>query len=162
MSKTYFIPYDIKKCEGVMILKFSSKLSDGVHILTYVDICKDGDLSSAAIASSIESNPSLVRRMMSRLKKAGLLQSAPGKVAPKLSRKPSEITLLDVYRAIEDNQNLLHVDEKTNPKCIVGGNIQDTLREVYQKVQNDAEESMSQVSLQDIIDGILLNNKKKK
>lgn len=99
---------------------------------------------------------------MSRLKKAGLLQSAPGKVAPKLSRKPSEITLLDVYRAIEDNQNLLHVDEKTNPKCIVGGNIQDTLREVYQKVQNDAEESMSQVSLQDIIDGILLNNEKKK
>ncbi|MCQ3820802.1 transcriptional regulator, partial [Staphylococcus xylosus] len=41
-------------------MKFSSKLSDGVHILAYVDIYRNGDLSSAAIAGSIESNPSLV------------------------------------------------------------------------------------------------------
>ncbi|KRN98706.1 Rrf2 family transcriptional regulator [Companilactobacillus kimchiensis] len=142
-------------------MKFSNKLSDGVHILAYVDICKDGDLSSAAIASSIESNPSLVRRMMSRLKKAGLLVSQPGVVAPGLSRPASEISLLDVYQAMEDNQNLLHVDEKTNPQCIVGGNIQQTLTKVYQKIQADAEESMAQESLQNIIDDILVNNKSK-
>ncbi|TGD21455.1 Rrf2 family transcriptional regulator [Companilactobacillus suantsaicola] len=142
-------------------MKYSSKLSDGVHILAYVDICQDGDLSSNAIASSIESNPSLVRRMMARLKKSGLLESQPGKIAPKLSRSASEITLLDVYRSIEDNHNLLHVDEKTNPKCIVGGNIQNTLRRAYDKVQTDAENSMAQISLQNIIDDILSSNEKK-
>ncbi|AUI72196.1 Rrf2 family transcriptional regulator [Companilactobacillus alimentarius] len=142
-------------------MKFSSKLSDGVHILAYVDICQDGDLSSNAIASSIESNPSLVRRMMSRLKKSGLLSSQPGKVAPKLGRRASEISLLDVYQAIEDNQKLLHIDEKTNPKCIVGGNIQKTLTNVYDQIQADAEKSMSKVTLQSIIDDILVNNKKK-
>lgn len=143
-------------------MKFSSKLSDGVHILAYVDILQDGDLSSNAIASSIESNPSLVRRMMSRLKKAGLLMSQPGKVAPKLGRPATKISLLDVYRAIEDNQKLLHIDEKTNPQCIVGGNIQETLTGIYDRIQSDAEESMSQISLQQIIDGILENNEKKK
>ncbi|PMD69128.1 Rrf2 family transcriptional regulator [Companilactobacillus nuruki] len=142
-------------------MKYSNKLSDGVHILAYVEICKDGDLSSAAIASSIESNPSLVRRMMSRLSKAGLLVSQPGVVAPKLARPADEISLLNIYRAIEDNQNLLHVDEKTNLKCIVGGNIQETLTGVYQKIQSDAEKSMSQVTLKDIIDSILVNNSKK-
>lgn len=142
-------------------MKFSSKLSDGVHILAYVDICQDGDLSSNAIASSIESNPSLVRRMMSRLKKSGLLSSQPGKVAPKLGRRASDISLLDVYQAIEDNQKLLHIDEKTNPKCIVGGNIQKTLTNVYDQIQADAEKSMSKVTLQSIIDDILVNNKKK-
>ncbi|WP_119327512.1 Rrf2 family transcriptional regulator [Companilactobacillus musae] len=142
-------------------MKFSSKLSDGVHILAYVDIYRNGDLSSAAIAGSIESNPSLVRRMMSRLKRAGLLTSQPGVVAPKLGRPADEITLLDVYRAIEDNQNLLHIDEKTNPKCIVGGNIQDTLTGIYQQIQNDAEESMSKVTLQYIIDDILVKNQNK-
>ncbi|GAB5055908.1 Rrf2 family transcriptional regulator [Companilactobacillus alimentarius] len=142
-------------------MKFSSKLSDGVHILAYVDICQDGDLSSNAIASSIESNPSLVRRMMSRLKKSGLLSSQPGKVAPKLGRRASEISLLDVYQAIEDNQKLLHIDEKTNPKCIVGGNIQKTLTNVYDQIQADAEKSMSKVTLQSIIDDISVNNKKK-
>lgn len=143
-------------------MKFSSKLSDGVHILAYVDIYRNGDLSSAAIAGSIESNPSLVRRMMSRLKRAGLLTSQPGVVAPKLGRPADEITLLDVYRAIEDNQNLVHIDEKTNPKCIVGGNIQDTLTGIYQQIQNDAEESMSKVTLQYIIDDILVKNQNKK
>lgn len=142
-------------------MKYSNKLSDGVHILAYVEICKDSDLSSAAIASSIESNPSLVRRMMSRLSKAGLLVSQPGVVAPKLARPADEISLLNIYRAIEDNQNLLHVDEKTNLKCIVGGNIQETLTGVYQKIQSDAEKSMSQVTLKDIIDSILVNNSKK-
>jgi len=142
-------------------MKFSNKLSDGVHILAYVEICKDGDLSSSTIASSIESNPSLVRRMMSRLTKAGLLVSSPGKVAPKLGRPASEITLLDVYQVMEDNHNLLHVDEKTNPACIVGGNIQQTLTGIYQKIQSDAEKSMSQVTLQGIIDDILHNNEQK-
>lgn len=143
-------------------MKYSNKLSDGVHILAYVDICKDGDLSSNAIASSIESNPSLVRRMMARLKKFGLLESQPGIVAPKLGRPANKITLLDVYKAIEDNQNLLHVDEKTNPKCIVGGNIQDTLRGIYQNIQNEAEQSMAKVTLQSIIDDILVKEANKK
>lgn len=143
-------------------MKFSSKLSDEVHILAYIEIYKDGDLSSAAIAKSIESNPSLIRRMMSRLKKAGLLISQPGVVAPKLARPADEISLLDIYRAIEDNQNLLHIDEKTNPKCIVGGNIQQTLTGIYEKIQSDAEKSMSKVTLQYIIDDILVNNENKK
>lgn len=142
-------------------MKFSNKLSDGVHILAYIEIYKNGDLSSAAIANSIESNPSLVRRMMSRLNKAGLLVSQPGVVAPKLGRSAEEITLLDIYQAIEDNRNLLHVDKKTNPKCIVGGNIQETLTGVYQQIQQDAEDSMKKVTLQYIIDDILVNNAKK-
>ncbi|MFC6170827.1 Rrf2 family transcriptional regulator [Loigolactobacillus jiayinensis] len=142
-------------------MKYSHKLSDAVHILTFVEICKDGDPSSNTIASSVESNPSLVRRLMSLLVKANLLTSQPGKVATKLARPAETITLLDVYQAIEDNQQLLHVDEKTNPRCIVGGNIQDTLNVVYDHVQQAAENSMNQVTLQAIIDDILVRNASK-
>ncbi|GAX01305.1 Rrf2 family transcriptional regulator [Secundilactobacillus silagei] len=137
-------------------MKFSHKLSDGVHILAYVDIYKDGDLSSQAIADSIESNPSLVRRLMSKLVKAGLLNSTPRLAAPSLAKPASEISLLAIYRAVEDNQQLLHIDEKTNPKCIVGGNIQETLNDVYQRIQADTEAAMQQVNLQGIIDDILV------
>ncbi|MFD1433083.1 Rrf2 family transcriptional regulator [Lacticaseibacillus yichunensis] len=136
-------------------MKYSHRLSDAVHLLAYVDIYQDGDLSSNAIASSIESNPSLVRRLMSRLVKAGLLTSAPGKVDPKLARPASEITLLMIYRAAEDNQQLLHIDDKTNPQCIVGGNIQQTLDGVYDQIQKQAEQTMAGISLQGIIDEIL-------
>lgn len=142
-------------------MKYSHKLSDAIHVLSYVDIYKDGDLSSNTIASSIESNPSLVRRLMSGLVKADLLISQPGKASTRLARPAADITLLDVYNAIDDEHHLLHVDDKTNPKCVVGGNIQATLNVVYDNVQRDAEKSMDQVTLQSIIDDILVRNTNK-
>lgn len=142
-------------------MKYSHKLSDAVHILAFVDIFQDGDLSSKMIASSVESNPSLIRRLMSLLKKAGLLSTQPGTVAPKLSRPASDISLLDIYQALDEERNLLHIDPKTNPNCLVGGNIQETLDEAYARVQNSAEKEMSQITLQSIIDGILDRHAKK-
>lgn len=135
-------------------MKYSHKLSDAVHVLAYVDICQGSDLSSATIAKSVESNPSLIRRLMSLLSQAGLLETQPGKVAPKLGRPASEISLLDVYHALDEDQRLLHVDEKTNMQCPVGGNIQATLDATYQKVQDAAEREMQQITLQSLIDDL--------
>lgn len=142
-------------------MKNSHKLSDAVHILAYIDICKNEDLSSNAIASSVESNPSLIRRLMSQLNQAGLLITHAGKVAPELAKEPADISLLDVYQALDEDNNLLHIDEKTNPRCIVGGNIQDTLNLAYQKVQNAAENQMNDITLQDIIEDILVRDAQK-
>ncbi|MCI1934945.1 MAG: Rrf2 family transcriptional regulator [Bifidobacteriaceae bacterium] len=135
-------------------MKYGHKLSDAVHILVYVEMFKHGDLSSKSIAESVESNPSLIRRLMSTLAKAGLLQTTPGTVQPRLARPASEISLADVYAAIEPGERLLHVDEKTNPRCPVGGNIQGTLNSVYDRVQHDALRSMAEVSLQSMIDDV--------
>lgn len=142
-------------------MKYSHKLSDAVHILAYVDICQGDDLSSAAIARSVESNPSLIRRLMSLLSQAGLLQTQPGKIAPKLGKPATEITLLDIYNALDDDRLLLHVDEKTNLQCPVGGNIQATLDEAYQRVQDAAEQQMREISLQSLIDDLLVRASQK-
>lgn len=141
-------------------MKYSHKLSDAVHILAYVDIYADGDLSSRAIAASIEANQSMVRAMISKLSKAGLLNSRPGKAGLTLAKETANISLLDIYRAIEDHQNFLHVDEKTNPACIVGGNIQEVLNETYQQIQTDTEKSMASHSLKEIIDKIRIAQEK--
>lgn len=136
-------------------MKYSHKLSDAVHVLTYIDIFQDdGDLSSNSIALSIESNPSLVRRLMSALVKAGLLVTQPGIAAPSLSKPTAEISLLEVYNAVEDDHSLLHVDEKTNPNCPVGANIQGALNDAYAKVQAQAEQSMAEITLDQIVDDI--------
>lgn len=144
------------------LMKYSHKLSDAVHILAFVSIYADGDLSSGAIAASIEANQSMVRQMMAKLVKAGLLNSQPGKVAPSLAKDPSDITLRDIYQVVEDQHNLLHIDAKTNPLCIVGGNIQDTLNNIYASVQQDAEASMAKHTLAEIIADILVREKAKK
>ena len=142
-------------------MKFSHKLSDAIHILAYLDIFKDGDRSSKQIAASIEANPSVVRSLMSDLRRAGLIQSQQGAPNATLAKDPANITLLDVYHALNMNHDLLHIDPKTNPNCLVGANIQDTLNEVYAQVQVAAEAQLQATTLQDVITGILHRHKNK-
>lgn len=135
-------------------MKYSYKLSDAIHILAYVDIIPDDNISSNDIAESIEANASVVRKLMANLKKAGLLESRVGAANPKLAKPANEITLLDVFKAVETNHDLLHVDPRTNMDCPVGANIQQTLNEAYKKIQKAAEDEMSNLTIQDMIDNI--------
>lgn len=142
-------------------MKYSYKLSDAVHLLSYLHIYQDGDLSSRAIASSIESNPSVVRQLMSDLRKAGLIATTKGAATPKLAKVPQDISLYDVYQAINMEHDLLHVDPQTNPQCIVGGNIQSTLNDYYAEIQKVAFDKMKEISLADVISDILERQSKK-
>lgn len=143
-------------------MKYSYKLSDAIHILVYIDIIPDENISSTDIAESIEANASVVRKLMANLKKAGLLDSQVGAAHPKLAKPADTITLLDVFKAVETNHELLHVDPRTNMDCPVGANIQQTLNSAYERVQKAAENEMSNLTIQDMIDSIqdLRQNKK--
>ena len=68
-------------------MKYSYKLSDAVHLLSYLHVYQNGDLSSKAIADSIESNPSVVRQLMSDLRTAGLIVTRKGAAEPRLAKK---------------------------------------------------------------------------
>ncbi|WP_137597007.1 Rrf2 family transcriptional regulator [Paucilactobacillus kaifaensis] len=142
-------------------MKYSHKLSDAIHILAYLVIYQDADLSSKAIAASIESNASVVRNLMSDLRKAGLITTQPGSATTTLSVEPSKITIFDVFRAINMDHDLLHVDPKTNPQCIVGGNIQDALNIYYDDIQQAAFHRMKEITIQNITDDILSRHRAK-
>lgn len=142
-------------------MKYSHKFSDAIHILAYLVIYKDGDLSSKAISSSVEANASVIRSLMSNLKKAGLIQSRQGISGATLTRDPKDISLLDIYEAIDMDHQLLHIDPKTNPHCIVGGNIQVVLNKTYHQIQDKALDEMRQTSLQDVLDDIIVNQNAK-
>lgn len=133
-------------------MKFSTKLSDAVHIMVFIKVNPSLDLSSIAIAKSIHTNPGYVRQIMMKLKKAGLISSTRGKAKPELMRDSKEISLLDVYRAIEGSNPLLHLDTHTNPECAAGINIQLALQKYYDEIQQTAEEEMAKITLSDIIE----------
>lgn len=133
-------------------MKFSTRLSDAIHILLFIYLNQETRLSSDQIAKSICTNPSYVRRLMAEMKEAGLIRSMRGQANPMLQRSPDSITLLDVYRAVEDQKPLLHLDTHTNPECGVGVNIQLALQEHYDRIQEIAEKAMGETSLQDILD----------
>ena len=129
-------------------MKYSLQFSDAIHILTYIEIYKNTDLlSSEMIAKSVETNPANIRKIMSQLKKAGLIITQVGKPNPTLAKSPEAITLLDVYKSIEGNTNLIQIDPKTDPNCIVGANIQAVLNEKYDALQKKVEEEMKEITL---------------
>ena len=132
-------------------MKYSVKVSHAVHILVFIYTADGLPLSSDKIAESIHTNPGCVRQIMSALRNAKLLKSVTGHPKPELAKAPEEISLLDIYKAVEGDKPLLHLDTHTNPECGIGVNIQLALQEFYDKVQKDAEASMAGISLADII-----------
>ena len=56
-------------------MKYSTKLSDAAHILAFIALHLDCDLTSDKIAESVKTNPAYVRQLMSALRKGGLLTS---------------------------------------------------------------------------------------
>ena len=136
-------------------MKYSTRLSDAVHILAFIALYPNCDLTSNKLAESIQTNPAYVRQLMSALRKGGLLVSVKGHPRPALAREPEKITLLDAYRAVEGNKPLLHQDIHTNPACGVGVNIQLVIRDCYDLVQQQAEKAMEAITLQEILDRYL-------
>ncbi|KRL05708.1 hypothetical protein FD46_GL000457 [Liquorilactobacillus oeni DSM 19972] len=114
------------------------------------------------IAGSVNTNPSLTRRMMAQLKKAGLLETTQGTAFPKLTRAPAHISLLDVYHATEPETFLLKIDRNTSQRCPIGNSIPSVLNKYYSQVQEAAEKEMSNITVQDIVEDlkIKLTNKR--
>lgn len=133
-------------------MKYSTRLSDAVHILSLLALSRDEALSSTSIAQSVHTNPSYVRQLMSALRKGALITSVKGRPRPALAKSPCLITLLDVYHAVEGTKPLLHQDANTNPACHIGINVQLALRDCYDLVQKKAEETMQTITLQEILE----------
>ena len=133
-------------------MAYSTKLSDALHLLVFIATEQGADLSSAAIAKSLAANPSSVRQLMGRLRRAGIITSVIGHARPELARAAKDISMLDVYRAVEDEKPLLHLDTHTNPACGVGVNAQRVIGEYFADVQQAAEDAMAGVSLAQIIE----------
>ena len=55
-------------------MKYSHRLSDAVHILTYLEIYHGQKISSQDLAASADANPSLIRSLIAKMVKAGILK----------------------------------------------------------------------------------------
>ncbi|AZS15078.1 Rrf2 family transcriptional regulator [Paenibacillus motobuensis] len=137
-------------------MTISSRFAVAIHILSLLELNKDGVSTSEYISGSVNTNPVVIRRIMSMLSKAGLANVRPGVAGAKLARDISEITLLDVYRAVHvvEEDGLFSVHEKPNPECPVGRNIQTSIEPIFSAAQKAMEDTLAKVTLQDIVEDI--------
>lgn len=134
----------------------SSRFAYAVHILALLSLQEGVPLSSEIIAGSVNTNPALIRRLLSMLAAAGLTSAQLGAGGGALlAREPKAIALVDVYRAVDDGQLFgLHRDTP-NPACVVGRHIQTVLEEVVDDAARAMEASLGSRSLADVTDGVL-------
>ncbi|MCZ8511856.1 Rrf2 family transcriptional regulator [Paenibacillus filicis] len=135
--------------------KISSRFSIAVHILSLVTL-STSPCTSDYIAASVNTNPVVIRRITGLLKKAGLVTVKAGTGGTYLRRPPEDITLLDVYRAVEvvEEDDLFHFHEHPNPDCPVGRNIESTLRADMHRAQSAMERELAQVTLRQVVSRI--------
>lgn len=128
--------------------QISTRFSIAVHTLSLIAFCSD-ECTGDFIAGSVNTNPVVIRRIMGMLKKAGLVEVRPGVGGASLLKAPEEITLLDIYRAvnvIEDNQ-LFRLHEQPNLQCPVGRNIEEVLQAELHEAQAAMELRLAQTTL---------------
>ncbi|MBG9546788.1 Rrf2 family transcriptional regulator [Cytobacillus firmus] len=137
-------------------MSISSRFLVGIHILSLIEFNKEGISSSDFLASSVNTNPAVIRKLMGMLKKAGLVEVHPGIAGAKLAKKMSEITLLDVYKAVnvvQDNE-LFGMHENPNADCPVGRHIQNTIEPIFSAAQLAMEKVLGNVTLEDVVKDI--------
>lgn len=143
-----------------MLVLANTQLSDATHIMVYIALHDDKNLKSDRIASSLNTDATLVRRIMGKLKKHGLLVSTRGVARPTIAHDVRQITLKDIYLAVTTKRNLLNVDTNTSDTCSVGTVIPKVMDHYYQEIQSSAEARMDKISLQDIIDDVQMYQEK--
>lgn len=133
----------------------SSRFSVAIHILSLIHI-NEGKVTSEFIASSVNTNPAVIRKIMSMLSKAKLIESRPGITGIKLLRSVSEITFLDVYNAVElpESKDLFTIHQNTNLKCPVGKNIQNALNKPLRAAQLQMEQTLAQTTVAQVVENI--------
>ena len=150
-------------------MQISSRFTVALHIFTCVETFKDDcKVTSDFLAASINTNPVIIRKILSQLKNAGLITVARGTGGISPTRPISEITFYDIYQAIEpvENGDLFHFHEAPNPECPVGRNIHSLLDDKLKAIQGAMEAEMKKYTVADLDTGLkeILkeDNKKKK
>ena len=138
-------------------MQISSRFTLAVHIFACVDTFQgEYKVTSDFLAGSTNVNPVIIRKILGQLKAAGLIQVARGTGGTTITKPLDEITLLDIYRAVEcvgDNQ-LFHFHENPNTACPVGRNMHHVLDDKLQRVQDAMEKELQSITLADIKDDL--------
>jgi len=139
-------------------MRVNTRFSVAVHVLALISLNEAHDLisTSESLASSVRTNPVVIRRLLSSLKKAGLVEVSRGVKGMSLNRLPEELSLLDVYRAVRDpcDATVFDLHENPSPLCYVGSHIRDVMHPLLAEVHQAMEDQLSRQTLADVIESL--------
>lgn len=129
----------------------NTQFSIAIHVLAGLG-ARGAAAPSGSLAESVNACPSFVRRVMSKLVKADLVRSTTGKSGCcALARDPRNISLLEVYRAVEAPKAFAIHHYPARRQCAVSCGIKPALQKVLDKTQSSMEASLAKTTLADVL-----------
>lgn len=133
-------------------MQFSSRMTIAAHILLAIAEFADKEkTTSTFLAQSVNVHPVIIRNTLGKLKAAGIVHVRAGEGGATLANDPQKITLLDIFEAVEKEEDLFHFHEHPNPQCPVGKNMHAILDQRLISIQNAMRKEMRAMTVQDLI-----------
>lgn len=130
-----------------------TRFSVSVHIMVSLAYHQDDLVNSDYLAKMLKTNPTFVRKLVSKLVDAKLINSFRGKNGGiKLAKDPQDITLKDIYCAIMDEKCLLSTHKKTpNKSCLVSCSMESILSNIVEGIENSTKNYLTKITLRELL-----------
>lgn len=121
------------------------------HIMTAL-ATKQEKLTSTYLADSLNTNPVVVRRILSELNKVGLLETEAGRSGgARLAKKASAISLYDVYAAVDEGDIFAYNPNDPNKTCALSCKMKSVLTPVFNAASEALAEKLKKIKLSDLV-----------
>ena len=137
-------------------MRINTRFTVATHILALIALNDANPATSEMMSMSVGCHPVAIRQVMSSLKKAGLIKTQNGIPGGRLAKSQEEITLYEIYQAVnkKDDSSLFDFHTKPNPLCPVGKNIKEAMELPLLDAQKAMEYVLKKYSLKDITSNI--------
>ena len=132
-------------------MKRNSRLSLALHTLSHMAGEPERVRTSADIAEHAGTNPVVVRRVLGKLRQAGLLTSEKGHAGGwRLAKSAHSITLADVYLALDERLVSGGTTKLEPSDCTVETSLQARVAKVLDDVEDSLVERLRETTIKDM------------
>jgi Rrf2 family protein len=130
----------------------NSRLAMATHLMVALAIRPEEKTSSEALAESLNTNPVVVRRIVSDLKNAGLIVSRKGRDGGvQLKKTPTQISLYEIYLAVESGVLFAYNPNDPNRKCPLSCRMKSALQPAFDQAEKSLAKGLKQIKLSELV-----------
>jgi Rrf2 family protein len=123
-----------------------------VHIMTALAFSPGEVIGSQTLAASVNTNPVVVRRLLMALRRARLIETVTGKYGGAVLRKKSrEISLVDIYDAVEPRPVIPVNERRVFRRCHVSCNMKSIMSGVAETTEQAVRKHLRGISLAQLV-----------
>jgi Rrf2 family protein len=134
----------------------NTRMATAIQILCVIAHKGPDGTNSEIVAKSLRTNPVVVRRLLKCMQQQGLVEIRPGKDGGvQLGRPPSQITLDQIYKAVETETGVFALRPRGNPNCPVDSRMKDLLTPIFGATDTAVEKTLKQTTLGSLVETIV-------